>query len=220
MHLSGLPSIAQSAEEGKTSLPSFCPHLFASFRVFCDHFSRSEGLFRGTHLVAALGRQFCVFRGYQFAFSTSGSLRSLRSFAAAHFPAPLANFPASRKSVHASRFTFHDSPLASEFYGKKRHSRPATIGCGGSKTHKRPVSIGLWRVYCHVAAAVAGSTSKNPNVYAVCGAVAGPKGGLFPPRTLTPADIEKYPLDQIAPPRIRWLPPSPPPATRARCPSG
>jgi hypothetical protein len=54
---------------------------------------------------------------------------------------------------------------------------PVNTGCGGSKTHEMPVSIGLWRVYCHVAASVAGPTSKIPNVYAVCGAVAGPGGG-------------------------------------------
>jgi hypothetical protein len=54
---------------------------------------------------------------------------------------------------------------------------PVNIGCGGLKTHKSPMSIELWRVYCRVVASVAGPTSKIPNVYAVCGAVAGPGGG-------------------------------------------
>jgi len=67
-------------------------------------------------------------------------------------------------------------PFPLNVTGSKTHKTPVSIGCGGSKTHKRPMSIGLWRVYRHVAASVAGPTSKIPNVYAVCGAVAGPEG--------------------------------------------
>jgi len=98
----------------------------------------------------------------------------------------------------------------------KNHLRliPVNIGCGGLKTHKKPVSIGLWRVCpdptrafpargpdiaphsfsrrgCHVAASVAGPTSKIPNVYAACGAVAGPEGGN------NRSDRKKLPLARI-----------------------
>jgi hypothetical protein len=82
--------------------------------------------------------------------------------------APTTHRQGCRKSTMAGGFV--------SFTAKKTHFRPVAIGCGGSITHKVPVSIGLWRASCHVAGRVAGRTSKKPNVYAACGAVAGPDG--------------------------------------------
>jgi len=103
-------------------------------------------------------------------------IRSFRPFCPESCRALAAQQPALGEvgSPLSSAYLFSE---ADGFAAKNMHYRPVNIGCGGSKNHKVPVSIGLWRVYCHVAASVAGPTSIIPNVYGACGAVAGSKGG-------------------------------------------